>query len=45
MNYDNLFMFESHSHRRSLKQIFRTDSKTNEWALPYPMASFFNALF
>ena len=41
MNYDNLFMFQSHP--RSLKQMFRTDSKTNEQTLPYPMAMFFNA--
>ena len=28
MNYDNLFMFQSHP--RSLKQVFRTGSKINE---------------
>ena len=28
MNYDNLFMFQSHP--RSLKQVFRTGGKINE---------------
>ena len=31
VNYDNLFMFQSHS--RSLKQVFRTGGKTNEQTL------------
>ena len=31
MNYDNLFMF--HLHSRSLKQVFRTGGKINEWTL------------
>ena len=31
MNYDNLFMFQLHT--RSLKQVFRTGSKINEYRL------------
>ena len=35
MNYDNLFMCQSHP--RSLKQVFRNGSKINEQTLLIPM--------
>ena len=35
MNYDNLFMFQSHP--RSLKQVFRNGGKINEQTLPIPI--------
>ena len=33
MNYDNLFMFQLHP--RSLKQVFRTGDKINEYTLTF----------